>query len=68
MISGGFLLVVIGVIIWLNKMGIWDWAWKRDWPVILILVGFMSIISHLEGRGKFRIMYKKKKHEKEIEE
>ncbi|MEO0247847.1 MAG: DUF5668 domain-containing protein [candidate division WOR-3 bacterium] len=67
MISGGFLLIAIGVIIWLNKIGIWAWSWKRDWPVVLILIGIMSIISHLEGREKLRIIYKRNKN-KESEE
>jgi Na+/H+ antiporter NhaD/arsenite permease-like protein len=61
MISGGVLLIIIGLIIWLNKMGIWQWSWGRDWPVILVIIGIISIIENLESKGKFVIYFKKSK-------
>ncbi|HOK23039.1 MAG TPA: DUF5668 domain-containing protein [Candidatus Hydrothermia bacterium] len=66
--SGGILLIAIGVIIWLNNTGIWKWSWGRDWPWILILIGIISIISHIEGQDKLRIIYKKRENNEGEEE
>jgi hypothetical protein len=44
-ISGGIILIVIGVLIWLSNFGVINIWWHRDWPVILILVGILALVK-----------------------
>lgn len=46
-ISAAVLLIAAGVLIWLSNLGILHIAWKRDWPVILIVFGLLALIKHL---------------------
>ncbi len=59
MVSGGILLIIIGLLIWLNKMGIYQWVWRRDWPLILVILGILSLVSYLEGKDRFHIRYRR---------
>jgi len=59
MVSGGILLIIIGLLIWLNKMGIYHWVWRRDWPLILVILGILSLVSYLEGKDRFHIRYRR---------
>ncbi len=45
----GLFLVVIGAWIWLSNMGYLNF--KRDWPLIIIIVGLYYLVSGL-SRGK----------------
>ena len=49
-ILGGVLLILIGLLIWLSNMDILQIAWKRDWPVILIIIGLIELIKHIIKR------------------
>ncbi len=69
MFTGGFILIVIGLLIWLNNMGIFSWRWGRDWPLILVILGIIQLISYLDRSAKFEIKYfRRKKREREEEE
>lgn len=46
-ISAAILLIAAGALIWMSNLGIIDIAWKRDWPVILIVFGLLALIKHL---------------------
>ncbi len=63
MISGGLVLIIAGILIWLSKIGIYTWSWRRDWPLILVIIGILSIVSHLEGKKAFHVEIKHKKKE-----
>ncbi|MDI6851905.1 MAG: DUF5668 domain-containing protein [bacterium] len=68
MISSGILLIIIGLLIWLNKIGVFSWQWGRDWPLILVIIGLLSLISYLEGNDKLRIWYRREKNKTEKED
>lgn len=42
--TGGIVLIIIGVVLLLNNLGVldWDFLWKF-WPVILIAAGVMML-------------------------
>lgn len=51
MISLITIFVFVGVFLWLGNLHILNTA--RDWPVILILIGIMSLMSiHKAGRKR----------------
>jgi hypothetical protein len=46
-VSAAVILIGAGALIWLSNLGILHVAWKRDWPVILIVFGVLALIKHL---------------------
>jgi len=46
-ISGGILLIAIGVLIWLSNLEVLNIAWRRDWPIILIAIGIVALLRHI---------------------
>jgi uncharacterized integral membrane protein len=46
-LSGGILLIVVGLFIWLSNLDVFDITWRRDWPVILIIIGVLELIKHI---------------------
>ena len=52
----GIIVVAIGVLWWLSNRGLvaFDISFGRDWPVIIIAIGLMSLVEGLAaiGRGK----------------
>ncbi len=50
-LSGGVLLIAIGLLIWLSNMKVIYIAWHRDWPVILIAVGVLGLIKQIVKRA-----------------
>lgn len=48
----GLFLIVIGAWIWLSNMGYLNF--KRDWPLIIIIVGLYYLVSGLSRRKKRR--------------
>ena len=49
-LSGGIILIVVGLIIWLSNLNVLDITWRRDWPVILIVIGLLELVKHLIKR------------------
>jgi len=41
------IILGIGVFIWLANAGYIAWNWGRDWPWILIVIGFLGLVSAL---------------------
>ncbi len=59
----GIILIVIGIFIWLGNLGVFDFSWGRDWPIILIIIGicqFVKIIpSKRPRKSKIKVILKK---------
>uniref|UniRef100_A0A7C2K5V4 LiaI-LiaF-like transmembrane region domain-containing protein n=1 Tax=candidate division WOR-3 bacterium TaxID=2052148 RepID=A0A7C2K5V4_UNCW3 len=68
MLSSGILLIIVGLLIWFNKMGLYVWVWRRDWPLILVIIGIVSLFSYLEGNDRFHVIYRRKKQDREEKE
>jgi hypothetical protein len=49
-ISGGIILIAVGVLIWLSNLGIIHVWWRRDWPVLLIVIGVLALIKTIIRR------------------
>jgi len=49
-ISSGILLIAIGALIWLSNLEIINIAWRRDWPVILIVIGAIVLFRNIIRR------------------
>ncbi len=45
-IIDSLLLVIVGVVIWLSNLGIIHILWRRDWPLIIVLIGFVQLIKY----------------------
>lgn len=46
-LSAGILLIAIGLLIWLGNLKILDITWRRDWPLILIIIGLLELIKQI---------------------
>ena len=44
-ISGGIILIAVGALIWLSNLGIIHIWWRRDWPVLLIVIGILALVK-----------------------
>ncbi len=49
-ISGSILFIAIGILIWLSNLEVLNIAWRRDWPVILIVIGIVALLRHIIRR------------------
>jgi len=45
--SGGILLIVVGLLFWLSNLDVLDIAWRRDWPILVIVVGLLELVKHI---------------------
>lgn len=52
------IIMLIGVWIWLSNLEIYIFNWKRDWPVVLIVLGVYWLISSLIGERRRRFYWK----------
>jgi len=48
----GFIMIVLGTFFWLGKFGIINFYWNRDWPIILIVIGLVSLVNIFTGRKR----------------
>ena len=46
-ILGGVILLFVGILVWLNNLEVIHICWKRDWPVLLIVIGLIEILKHI---------------------
>lgn len=46
-LTGGIMLITIGLLIWFSNLNILNIAWRRDWPIILIIVGVLALIKQI---------------------
>jgi len=61
------LLIVIGVFIWLANLGIFIFNFRRDWPVILIILGLIELLNGLIRKRKRLLRFESKaNHNPEI--
>jgi len=44
-ISGGIILIAVGALIWLSNLGVMHIWWRRDWPVLLIVIGIIALVK-----------------------
>ena len=49
-ILDGILLIIIGLVIWLSNFGVIHISWRRDWPIILIVIGLIELIKYILKR------------------
>lgn len=43
-------LILIGAIIWLSNLGVFHIVWRRDWPMIIVLIGIVQLIKYFFKR------------------
>jgi hypothetical protein len=48
----GILLIAVGTLLWLSKLGVICIYWHRDWPVILIAVGIIELVRFIIKRSR----------------
>ena len=46
-ITGSIILIAVGLIIWLSNLGVIHVAWRRDWPIILIIIGLVELVKYI---------------------
>lgn len=39
-------LILIGAIIWLSNLGVFHIVWRRDWPMIIVVIGIVQLIKY----------------------
>ncbi len=44
--------IFVGAIIWLGNLGMFDFRWNRDWPILLLIVGLYLLIKAIPGRKR----------------
>jgi hypothetical protein len=44
------LLIIIGAVIWLSNLGLLHILWRRDWPMIIVLIGLFQLLKCLIRR------------------
>ena len=50
---GGLILILLGVIFFLNNIGIfWWWDWDTTWPLIIMGIGLILLINNARSRGE----------------
>lgn len=61
------LLIVLGVFIWLANLEIFIFNFKRDWPVILIILGLIELLNGFIRKRKRLLRFgSKANHNPEI--
>lgn len=48
----GLIFFIVGVLIWLSNLEIIGLSWKRDWPIILIVIGIYKLVTLLPRKKK----------------
>ncbi len=48
-LTGGMILIALGILIILSKMGIWGFS--RSWPVLLIVIALGTLIQRIKDLG-----------------
>ncbi len=38
-------LIALGLLIWFSKLGWVSIVWRRDWPLIIVAIGLLQILS-----------------------
>jgi hypothetical protein len=52
--TGILILIFVGLFLWLGNLGILNLG--RDWPLILVIIGLLGIISAVRKTRKGRII------------
>lgn len=45
--SSGIILIAVGALIWLSNLGVIHIWWRRDWPVLLIVIGLLALFKNI---------------------
>jgi predicted membrane protein len=48
-LTGGMILIGLGILIILSKMGVW--AFSQSWPVLLIIIALGTLIQRVQDLG-----------------
>jgi hypothetical protein len=54
-LTGGLILIALGVLIYLSKAGIYSWG--QTWPVLIIVIGLSTIIQKFSDFGGWFITF-----------
>lgn len=54
MVFWAIVFICIGVFVWLGNLGIFNFRWGRDWPVILVIIGLYFLIQVISPRRRKR--------------
>ncbi len=54
MIIEGLILIVIGLLIWLSKLGVFSYQviFRRDWPLILVIIGILILVETITKKRR----------------
>lgn len=54
MIIEGLILIVIGLLIWLSKLGVFSYRviFRRDWPLILVIIGIIILVETITKKRR----------------
>lgn len=39
-------LILMGGVIWLSNLGLIHIVWRRDWPLIIVVIGIAQLIKY----------------------
>ena len=54
MVFWAIVFIFIGVVVWLGNLGIFDFRWGRDWPVLLLILGIYCLTKAIPRRRRSR--------------
>jgi len=43
-------LIMVGAVIWMSNLGLLHIVWRRDWPLIIVIIGLSQLIKYLVKR------------------
>ena len=50
---GGLILILLGVIFFLNNLGVfWWWDWDTTWPLIIMGIGLILLLNSTRGKAE----------------
>ncbi len=49
-VVGPVFLIALGLLVWFSKMGWVDIIWRRDWPLIIVAIGVLQLMSSISKR------------------
>ncbi len=44
-------IIILGLLIWLSKLGMISIVWRRDWPLIIVAIGLIQLLAIIFKRA-----------------
>ncbi len=54
MVFWAIVFISVGVFVWLGNLGIFNFRWGRDWPVILVIIGLYFLTQLIPPKKRRR--------------